>query len=69
VKYRRKIMMQCVDVPNSRKLFWSKVDRLANRFFAGIPTHVLMCRRCPQPTEDALIGLKNRLAAQMSLFF
>ena len=55
----------CVDVPNSRKFFWSNVDRLANSF-AEIPTHVLKCRRCPQPTKDALLVLKNRHAEQMS---
>jgi hypothetical protein len=55
----------CVDVPNSRKFFWSNVDRLANSF-AEIPAHVLKCRRCPQPTKDALLVLKNRHAEQMS---
>ena len=57
--------IHCIDVPNSRKFFWSNVDRLANSF-AEIPTHVLKCRRCPQPTKDALIVLKNRHAEQMS---
>jgi hypothetical protein len=57
--------VHCVDVPNSRKFFWSNVDRLANSF-AEIPTHVLKCRRCPQPTKDALLVLKNRHAYQMS---
>jgi hypothetical protein len=57
--------IHCIDVPNSRKFFWSNVDRLANSF-AEIPTHVLKCRRCPQSTKDALIVLKNRHAEQMS---
>jgi hypothetical protein len=57
--------IHCIDVPNSRKFFWSNVDRLANSF-AEIPTHVLKCRRCPQPTKDALLVLKNRHAEQMS---
>jgi hypothetical protein len=57
--------IHCIDVPNSRKFFWSNVDRLANSF-AEIPTHVLKCRRCPQATKDALLELKNRHAEQMS---
>ena len=57
--------IHCIDVPNSRKFFWSNVDRLANSF-AEIPTHVLKCRRCPQSTKDALVVLKNRHAEQMS---
>jgi hypothetical protein len=57
--------VHCVDIPNTRKFFWSNVDRLANSF-AEIPTHVLKCRRCPQPTKDALLLLKKRHADQMS---
>lgn len=57
--------VHCVDVPNTRKFFWSNVDRLANSF-AEIPSHVLKCRRCPQPCKDALLLLKQRHAEQMS---
>lgn len=57
--------VHCVDIPNTRKFFWSNVDRLANSF-AEIPSHVLKCRRCPQPTKDALLLLKHRHAEQMS---
>lgn len=57
--------LHCVDVSNTRKFFWSNVDRLANSF-AEIPAHIMKCRRCPQPTKDALLVLKNRHAEQMS---
>jgi hypothetical protein len=60
--------VHCVDIPNSRKLFWSNVDRVANSF-AELPTHVLKCRRCPQPTKDASKVLKNCYAYQMSHLF
>jgi hypothetical protein len=39
--------VHCVDIQNSRKFFWSNVDRLANSF-AEIPGHILKCRLCPQ---------------------
>jgi hypothetical protein len=57
--------VHCVDIQNSRKFFWSNVDRLANSF-AEIPGHILKCRRCPQPYKDALLLLKQRHADQMS---
>lgn len=57
--------IHCCDVPNSRKFFWSNVDRLANSF-AEIPGHVLKCRRCPQPTKDALLQLKSYHPEQMA---
>jgi hypothetical protein len=57
--------VHCSDVPNSRKFFWSNVDRLANSF-AEIPGHVLKCRRCPQQTKDALLQLKSYHPEQMA---
>lgn len=57
--------VHCVDVPNTRKFFWSNVDRLANSF-AEIPGHLLKCRRCPKPTKDALLLIKQGHAEQMS---
>lgn len=57
--------IHCADVPNSRKFFWSNVDRLANSF-AEIPGHVLKCRRCPQQTKDALLQLKQFHPEQMA---
>lgn len=57
--------IHCADIPNSRKFFWSNVDRLANSF-AEIPGHVLKCRRCPQQTKDALATLKQFHPEQMA---
>jgi len=57
--------VHCSEVPNSRKFFWSNVDRLANSF-AEIPGHVLKCRRCPQQTKDALMSLKAYHPEQMA---
>jgi hypothetical protein len=57
--------VHCTDAPNSRKFFWSNVDRLANSF-AEIPGHVLKCRRCPVPVKNALISLKKRHPEQMA---
>ncbi|CAJ1926061.1 unnamed protein product [Cylindrotheca closterium] len=57
--------VHCADVPNSRKFFWSNVDRLANSF-AEIPGHVLKCRRCPQQTKEALLNLKAFHPEQMA---
>jgi len=57
--------VHCADLPNSRKFFWSNVDRLANSF-AEIPAHVLKCRRCPQPTKDAIHQLKEKHPEQMA---
>eukprot|EP00526_Cylindrotheca_closterium_P001634 CAMPEP_0113659758 /NCGR_PEP_ID=MMETSP0017_2-20120614/32535_1 /TAXON_ID=2856 /ORGANISM="Cylindrotheca closterium" /LENGTH=1119 /DNA_ID=CAMNT_0000574343 /DNA_START=167 /DNA_END=3526 /DNA_ORIENTATION=- /assembly_acc=CAM_ASM_000147 len=57
--------VHCADVPNSRKFFWSNVDRLANSF-AEIPGHVLKCRRCPQQTKEALLSLKSFHPEQMA---
>lgn len=57
--------VHCADVANSRKFFWSNVDRLANSF-AEIPGHVLKCRRCPQQTKDALLQLKQFHPEQMA---
>lgn len=57
--------IHCADVPNSRKFFWSNVDRLANSF-AEIPGHVLKCRRCPQQTKEALMQLKQFHPEQMA---
>jgi len=57
--------VHCADVPNSRKFFWSNVDRLANSF-AEIPGHILKCRRCTQQTKDALLQLKQLHSEQMS---
>ncbi len=57
--------IHCADIPNSRKFFWSNVDRLANSF-AEIPGHVLKCRRCPMQTKEALLGLKNYHPEQMA---
>jgi hypothetical protein len=57
--------VHCADIQNSRKFFWSNVDRLANSF-AEIPGHVLKCRRCPQQTKDALLQLKQFHPEQMA---
>lgn len=57
--------IHCADVPNSRKFFWSNVDRLANSF-AEIPGHILKCRRCSQQTKDALLQLKAFHPEQMA---
>lgn len=57
--------VHCAGAPNSRKFFWSNVDRLANSF-AEIPGHVLKCRRCPARTKGALQELKLRHPEQMS---
>lgn len=57
--------VHCSDAPNSRKFFWSNVDRLANSF-AEIPAHVLKCRRCPNPVKQALMDLKRRHPEQMA---
>jgi hypothetical protein len=57
--------IHCADIPNSRKFFWSNVDRLANSF-AEIPGHVLKCRRCPMQTKDALMQLKQFHPEQMA---
>jgi hypothetical protein len=57
--------VHCVEMPNSRKFFWSNVDRLANSF-AEIPGHILKCRQCPQPVKDALNDLKALHASEMT---
>eukprot|EP00548_Thalassiothrix_antarctica_P009551 CAMPEP_0194158768 /NCGR_PEP_ID=MMETSP0152-20130528/77453_1 /TAXON_ID=1049557 /ORGANISM="Thalassiothrix antarctica, Strain L6-D1" /LENGTH=959 /DNA_ID=CAMNT_0038868257 /DNA_START=444 /DNA_END=3323 /DNA_ORIENTATION=+ len=57
--------VHCSDAPNSRKFFWSNVDRLANSF-AEIPAHVLKCRRCPNPVKTSLMDLKRRHPEQMA---
>lgn len=57
--------VHCADSQNSRKFFWSNVDRLANSF-AEIPSHVLKCRRCPVQTKYALQELKARHPEQMT---
>lgn len=57
--------VHCAELPNSRKFFWSNVDRLANSF-AEIPAHVLKCRRCPQPIKDALHQVKQQHPEQMA---
>lgn len=57
--------VHCADAPNSRKFFWSNVDRLANSF-AEIPGHVLKCRRCPNSLKSALLELKRRHPEQMA---
>ena len=57
--------VHCSETQNPRKFFWSNVDRLANSF-AEIPGHVLKCRRCPAQTKQALQGLKQRHAEQMT---
>lgn len=57
--------IHCAEANNSRKFFWSNVDRLANSF-AEIPGHVLKCRHCPQPTIDALYQLKQLHPEQMA---
>ena len=57
--------VHCSDSQNSRKFFWSNVDRLANSF-AEIPSHVLKCRRCPVQTKQALQALKQRHSEQMT---
>ena len=57
--------IHCADVGNSRKFFWSNVDRLANSF-AEIPGHVLKCRRCPEATKSALMNLKRYHPEQMA---
>jgi len=57
--------VHCSEAPNSRKFFWSNVDRLANSF-AEIPGHILKCRRCPAQTKQALLELKLRHPDQMS---
>jgi len=57
--------IHCTDANNSRKFFWSNVDRLANSF-AEIPGHVLKCRHCPQQTKDALYQLKKMHPEQMA---
>eukprot|EP00586_Coscinodiscus_wailesii_P019334 CAMPEP_0172499334 /NCGR_PEP_ID=MMETSP1066-20121228/125708_1 /TAXON_ID=671091 /ORGANISM="Coscinodiscus wailesii, Strain CCMP2513" /LENGTH=568 /DNA_ID=CAMNT_0013273025 /DNA_START=16 /DNA_END=1722 /DNA_ORIENTATION=- len=50
---------------NSRKFFWSNVDRLANSF-AEIPSHVLKCRNCEESIKNALIVLKGKHPEQMA---
>jgi len=57
--------IHCASMPNSRKFFWSNVDRLANSF-AEIPAHVMKCRHCRQETKDALIQLKRSHPEQMA---
>ncbi len=57
--------IHCAESPNSRKFFWSNVDRLANSF-AEIPGHVLKCRRCPNQTKVSLQELKKKHPDQMS---
>lgn len=57
--------IHCSEANNSRKFFWSNVDRLANSF-AEIPGHVLKCRHCPQQTKDALFHLKQLHPEQMA---
>lgn len=57
--------VHCAESQNSRKFFWSNVDRLANSF-AEIPGHVLKCRRCPNQTKQALQILKQRHPEQMT---
>jgi len=57
--------VHCSENQNSRKFFWSNVDRLANSF-AEIPSHVLKCRRCPVQTKQALQDLKERHSEQMT---
>ncbi|GAX10722.1 hypothetical protein FisN_14Lh238 [Fistulifera solaris] len=54
-----------VEGKNSRKFFWSDVDRLANSF-AEIPAHVIKCRRCPENIKNALLELKGNHKEQMS---
>ena len=56
----------CASTTSSRKFFWSNVDRLANSF-AEIPAHVLKCKMCPEDVLEALLALKGRHAAQMTL--
>eukprot|EP00984_Skeletonema_dohrnii_P034269 scaffold33512_cov113-Skeletonema_dohrnii-CCMP3373.AAC.10 len=58
--------IHCAKAPSARKFFWSNVDRLANSF-AGIPDHVLTCKMCPEDVTEALLVLKGRHNAQMSL--
>lgn len=58
--------IHCAAAPSARKFFWSNVDRLANSF-AGIPDHVLTCKMCPDEVTEALLVLKGRHNAQMSL--
>lgn len=55
----------CADASNSRKFFWSNVDRLANSF-AEIPGHVLKCRHCPQQAKESLFQLKQLHPEQMA---
>lgn len=57
--------IHCAGAGNSRKFFWSNVDRLANSF-AEIPSHILKCRRCPEQTKSALMDLKRKHPQQMS---
>lgn len=57
--------IHCSEANNSRKFFWSNVDRLANSF-AEIPGHVLKCRHCPQQAKDALFQLKQLHPEQMA---
>jgi len=57
--------IHCADASNSRKFFWSNVDRLANSF-AEIPGHVLKCRRCPIDIKNALHELKRVHPEQMA---
>lgn len=56
----------CINAPNSRKFFWSNVDRLANSF-AEIPTHVLKCKSTPEDIKNSLLVLKGRHSEQMQL--
>jgi hypothetical protein len=57
--------VHCSPVPNSRKFFWSDVDRLANSF-AEIPNHILKCRQCPLAVKSALLELKKCHQCQMA---
>jgi hypothetical protein len=58
--------IHCATAPSARKFYWSNVDRLANSF-AGIPDHVLTCKMCPEDVTEALLVLKGRHNAQMSM--
>lgn len=57
--------VHCAQASNARKFFWSNVDRLANSF-AEIPAHIMKCKKCPQPTKEALLQLKQKHPEQMA---
>ena len=57
--------MHCAGRNDTRKFFWSDVDRLANSF-AEIPSHILRCKKASQEVKANLACLKSRHSEQMA---